>query len=294
MLKSGVDPNIAIEFGVGPDVGSLMDCCRDSRGSDMMNGDESGREDGNEDEEGNEDEHRSISEDQDPDAPENRHPVTAIHLALAKACSSSLRTSELVTSHLEMLAILVEGGGNTNVLNYQNHWSHQKGDATERSAIHCLLSSLHGGAEPFRHPEPEVNSALSLCIVAFLNHGADPNAVDSNGVSILELALPICPYALVELMLEKGAQVTPNLLSESGAPPDHADGILNELHWRRPEFYTPAARVIARRYNTDWADLSEEKQDSEPEQILEQDKGNVLSTIGGYFVNMAISVKRRL
>ena len=193
-----------------------------------------------------------------------------------------------------MLAILVEGGVNANVLNYRNHWSHEEGDATERSAIHYLLSSFYDKAKPFHHPESEVNHTLSHCVTAFLNHGADPNAVDSNGVSILELALPICPCALAELMLEKGAQVTPELLSESGAPLDHVDGILNESRWRRPECYTPAARVIARKYNTHWADLEEEKQDSEEEQVLWQDTGNILSTVGGYLANLAGSVKRRL
>jgi hypothetical protein len=193
-----------------------------------------------------------------------------------------------------MLAILVEGGGNANVLNYRNYWSHQAGDATERSAIHYLLSSLYDDDEAFHHPEYEVNCTLSRCITAFLNHGADPNAVDSNRVSILELALPICPSALAELMLEKGAKVTPKLLSESGAPLGYADGILNESRWRRPECYTPAARVIARKHNTHWADQEEEKQDSEQEQMLRQDTGNILSTVGEYLANLAGSVKRRL
>lgn len=139
-----------------------------------------------------------------------------------------------------------------------------------------------------------MNRTLSRCITAFLDHGADPNAVDSNGVSILELALPICPSALVELMLERGAQVTPKLLSESGAPLGCADGILNKSCWRRPECYTPAARAIAREYNTHWAEQEEDKQDSEQEQMLRQDTGNILSTVGGYLANLAGSVKRRL
>jgi len=306
LLRSGFDPNIALEVEVGPDCGILMNLYRDDGKSDKESGKEDtnddGDGDGGEDEDGdeednNEDEHSIISEDQDPDAPENRRPITAMHLALAIACSSNPYTSDdsdVVISHLEMLAILVEGGGNANVLNYRNYWSHQEGDATERSAIHYLLSSFYDGAKPFHHPESEVNHTLSHCVTAFLNHGADPNAVDSNGVSILELALPICPCALAELMLEKGAQVTPELLSESGAPLDHVDGILNESRWRRPECYTPAARVIARKYNTHWADLEEEKQDSEEEQVLWQDTGNILSTVGGYLANLAGSVKRRL
>jgi hypothetical protein len=308
LLRSGFDPNVALEVDVGPDRGHLMnnfyrDDSEADDDSDEDSGEDSGVESGKEDtnEDGDEDEEdnnegESIinSKDQDPDAPENRLLITAMHLALAIACSSSLRVSDLVIWHLEMLAILVEGGGKANVLNYRNYWSLQEGDATERSAIHYLLSSLYDGEKPFLHPENEVNRTLSRCITAFLNHGADPNAIDSNGVGILELALPICPSTLAELMLEKGAQVTPKLLSESGAPLGYADGILNESRWRRPECYTPAARVSARKHNTHWADLEEEKQDWEQEQMLRQDTGNILSTVGGYLANLAGSVKRRL
>lgn len=346
LLRSGFDPNIALEIEVGPDCGKLMNFGRSNsqslekidKESDMDSskedtneeGDEDEEEDNNEDEhniiseyrdgaehegkvnneddhsiiskdrdedadeeEGNnEDEHSIISIDQDLETPVNRRPITAIHLALAIACSSSIEDSDLVISHLEMLAILVEGGGNANVLSYKNHWSHREGDATERSAIHCLLSSLYDGAKPFHHSESKVNDTLSRCITTFLNYGADPNAVDSNGVSILELALPICPYALAELMLEKGAQVTPKLLSKSGKPLNHADGILNVSRWRRPECYTPAARVIACKYNTHWADLEEEQHDSEEQKSL-QNTGNILSTVTGYLANLAGSVKRR-
>jgi hypothetical protein len=228
LLRSGFDPNIALEVEVGPDCGMLMNLYRDDGKSDEEDTNEDADEDADdgedddvEDEEDNEDEHSIVSEDQDSYASENRRPITAMHLALAIACSSSVYTSAIL--HLEMLAVLVEGGGNANVLNYRNYWSHQEGDATERSAIHYLLSSSYDGAGPFHHPEREVNRALSRCIIAFLNHGADPNAADSNGLSVLELALPICPYALAELMLEKGARVTPKLLSESGAPLDYAE-----------------------------------------------------------------------
>ena len=300
LLRSGFDPNLALEVDVGPDCGCLMnnfygDDSEADEESDEDGGEEDTSEDGDEDEkDNNKDESITISEDQDPEATENRLPITAMHLALAIACSSSLDTSGRAISHLEMLTILVEGGGNANVLNYRNYWSHREGDATERSAIHNLLSSHYGRRKPFHHPEYEVNRTLSRCITAFLDHGADLNAVDNNGVSILELALPICPSALAKLMLEKGAQVTPKLLSESGAPLGYADGILNEPRWRRPECYTPAARVIARKHNTHWVDLEGEKQDSEQEQLLQQDTGNILSTVGGYLANLAGSVKSRL
>jgi hypothetical protein len=317
LLRSGFDPNLALEVDVGPDCGHLMNNFYDhdseadeesheshesyedggedgSEDSSEESGKEEINEDGDEDEEdNNKDESITISEDQDRDAPENRHPITPMHLALAIACSFSTGPDHVIP-RLEMLAILVEGGGNANVLNYRNYWSDREGHATERSAVHYLLSSRYGDDKAFHHPENEVNCALSRCITAFLDHGADPNAVDSNGVSILELALPICPSALAELMLERGAQVTPKLLSESGAPLGYADGILNESRWRRPECYTPAARVIARKHNPHWADQEEDKQDSEQEQMLQQDTGNILSTVGGYLANLAGSVKRRL
>jgi hypothetical protein len=328
LLRNGFDPNVALEVAVGPDRGRLMntfdeddkiwlpkgdeesdtehseedgnedDTSEDSNEDDTSKGDsEDGNEDGNEEDnaegnaEDNEDEHGIVSESRDLDALENRPQITIMHLALAIACSRSPRSSQTIYQ-LDILRILVEGGGNANVLNYRNYWSHRKGEATERSAIHYLLSSRYDGYKPFHSSEPEVDRALSQCITAFLNHGADPNAVDSSGVSILELALPVCPYTLVELMLEKGAQVTPKLLSESGVPLDHADRILNELRWRRPECYTPEARVIASKYNTHWADLEEEKHDLEQERVLGQDTGNIMSTIGGYLRNLAGSMKR--
>lgn len=294
LLRSGFDPNIAVEFDVGPDRGHFMNNFHRDDGRSDEDEKIHSNEDKDKDEEGdNRGKRIIISEGQDTDEPKNQLPVTTMHLALAIACSSDIKT-DMVAPHLKILAILVEGGGNANVLDYQNYWSHQKGDATERSAIHYLLSSYHDDAKPFRHLENEVNRALSCCITTFLNHGADPNAVDSNGVSILELALPICPRDLAELMLEKGAQVTPKLLSGSGAPLDYADGILNESRWRRLECYTQAARIISREHNTHWADLEDEDRDSEQEQVLRQKGGNILTTVGGYFANLAGSVKRQL
>ena len=311
LLRNGFDPNMALEVAVGPDRDELMstfdkdDEIRSRKSDeeiDKEDGNEDGDEDGDEEDnaegnaDDNEDEHDIVSESRDLDAPENRPQITIMHLALAIACTSvsgHLNSSQVIY-RLDMLRILVEGGGNANVLNYRNYWSHRKGDATERSAIHYLLSSRYDKFMPFHSSEPEVDRALSQCITAFLNHGADPNAVDSNGVSILELALPVCPYALVELMLEKGARVTPKLLSESGVPLGHADGILDELRWRRLECYTPEARVIASKYNTHGAELEEEKRDPEQERVLGQDTGNILSTVGGYLGNLAGSMKRWL
>jgi hypothetical protein len=239
LLRNGFNPNMTLEVAIGPDYNNLMNNFHQDDSESEYKHDDIASE------------YRVL------DAPETRIQLTIMHLALAMSCSSALDMRQVINL-LEIISVLVEGGSNANVLNYRNHWSHREGEATERSAIHYLLSSSYDCAKPFHHPEFEVNHTLSRCITAFLNHGADPNAIDSNGVSILELALPICPYALVELMLEKGAQVTPKLLSESGAPLGYADGILNELIWRRPECYTRAARVIAGKHNTHWEDLEQE------------------------------------
>lgn len=53
--------------------------------------------------------------------PENRRLIIVIYLALVIVCSRGLRTVDIVISHLEMLAILVERGGNANILNYRNY-----------------------------------------------------------------------------------------------------------------------------------------------------------------------------
>ena len=150
--------------------------------------------------------------------------------------------------------------------------------ATSQSALHYLLMRRFQSGPRHSH-----------LIKAFLEHGADPNAVDSNGRTVLECALPICPYDVIELMLKKGAKITPGVLSESGTveqyfhtssdfetmvkkgakvtpgvlseselsdvpyvPPGN---ILNEMRWRRPECYTDEARELARPHNPHWAEL---------------------------------------
>jgi hypothetical protein len=147
---------------------------------------------------------------------------------------------------------------------------------------------------PFDSQEPEDNRALTECITAFLNHGTDPNTVDSNGVSILECALPVCPPELIELMLEKGGKVTPKLLLESGKPVDHAGEILNKPKWRKPEYYTAEARIIARKYNPDWPDFEEDERDEEQNGDSEQGTGNLLHALNGLVGNLVASVRLRL
>jgi ankyrin repeat protein len=170
---------------------------------------------------------------------------------------------------LEMLRVLVEGGGDTSEKSYQNHWGARPGEAKRRSAIHYLLYQTPGKRNSF---DSKVSTALCDVIKAFLIHGADLNAVDSDGKSILECALPYAPYELIEFMLKKGAKITPSLLSPSGEPSQDANGILEEERWRRIECYTPEAREIARKYNPHWGD-------SEVEEVLPATVQGV--TLGG-------------
>jgi len=253
LLANGVNPNMAVEIAIGPDRGRLMSSVDDDSGS--------------------------ISE--------RPQPITIMHLALAVACTTSWRR---FYDQLDMLRVLVEGGGDANISNYQNLWGSKENTHTERSAIHYLLSSKYSEAMPFQSEEGEDNRALTECITAFLNYGADPNTVDSNKISILECALPVCPPELVELMLEKGGKVTPKLLLESGEPVDYAGAILYKPRWRRPECYTAEARIIARRHNPDWPNLEDER-DGEKERDAKEGPSNLLYTFGGFLGNLVKPIK---
>jgi hypothetical protein len=224
------------------------------------------------------------------------HRVSNLHLALAIACSRVEEQDWYQTVYrLDMLRVLVEAGGNASISNYRNPWS-DKSFMIERSAVHYLLSSRFGTGnsshDNARNRNTEVSNALHKCIIAFLDHGADPNAVDSIGISVLELAVAWHPYDLVQALLEKGARVTPRLLSASGEPTDKADGILKELRWRRPECYTPEARRIAVGYNPHWGVLEEEeRQELEVEQTQEEMDGSLLGAVGFHVGSLVGSVK---
>jgi hypothetical protein len=208
-----------------------------------------------------------------PEKPISRFEVvTVLHFALAAACTKTDIKPSDQADRIHMLRILVEGGGDACVSNYRNHWSPRPGEAEERSALHYLLFGdpvsarddvNHQGESPGMSifDEPEVASALTQCISTFFDRGADPNAVDSDGTTVFECAVPICPPALVELMLEKGAKITPRLLTESGAPVADADGILNKPRWRKPEHYNPEARRLAQKHNPDWPMQQEDRND---------------------------------
>jgi hypothetical protein len=211
-----------------------------------------------------------------PEAEQRFEDITIMHFALAIACPYENYDAHTRISILDMLRILVEGGGNANVQDYRNHWGSRENEAHERSAIHYLLYQSPSEENPF--DDIELSRALSRCITSFLEHGADPNAVDSDGISILECALRICPPEFVKLLLEKGAKVTPKLLTESGAPIQDADGILDEPRWRRPDCYTHEARKIARRYNPDWPELEEDREDLEQQQQQQQQRNLLQNT----------------
>jgi hypothetical protein len=184
---------------------------------------------------------------------------------------------ELEKYHLETLQILVENGADVSAKTLPTHWIPQNRDALfdvqphrpeTQSPLHYLIYRNDLYDNPF---DNHTSSPLRCKVIkTLLSHGADPNAIDSDGNSVLERAITICPYDVVEMMLEKGAKITPNLLSKSGAPrykaayclagypvtkvriPVLAQGILNEDRWRRPECYTDEARKIARPYNPHW------------------------------------------
>jgi hypothetical protein len=203
--------------------------------------------------------------------------ITPLHLALAIACSYRDVYELGRITRLKMLRILVEGGANA-TLSYQNHWTTREGEAEVRTAVHYLLYKTPSEKSPF--DDPDLGCALSECIVSFFDNGLSPNTLDSDGVSILECAFPFCPSEFIKTLLQKGAKITPKLLAETGKPLPGAGGILDAPKWRKPEFYTAEARDIARRYNTDWADLEKPQTQEAQGGMLWSTKGNLLPKTG--------------
>lgn len=321
LLQNGFDPNMMVKITLSPDHGYLMNNFEEKDASPRS--DE--HSDGNDDEHSgeNDDEHSDQNDGEEGDRggangddsiTEKPQSIAIMHLALAMACTKSV-FGRRAYNGLNMLRVLVEGGGDAKISNYRNLWGSEGNTHVERSAVHYLLSLRFDWAMPFKSKEPEDNRALAECITAFLNHGTDPNTVDSNGVSILECGLPVCPPQLIELMLEKGGKITPKLLLESGKPVDYGEGILNEPRWRRPEYYTAEARVLARKNNPDWPNFEDERneeqagdteedgdaeqdrnteQDGDTEQgrDTEQDTGILLHTGQGLLGNLVASIRR--
>jgi hypothetical protein len=244
LLRNGFHANEMVEINISSDRGNLMAAClRNEPVFETVQGENTGEIDQGQDYRGtkadgtecsDKDSHLQSSDDHEQGSQHNAHGsehhngqidndgndigdnrirhISIFHLALAIACTNNDEGYRMV-GRFDMLRLLVEHGGNTST-SYQNYWSPRSGVAAERSAMHYLLSLEFEDKDGV----DGVLDAFDECITAFLNHGADPNAVDSKGISILELAVSSCPYALVELMLQKGAKVTPRLLLPSGAP----------------------------------------------------------------------------
>lgn len=99
-----------------------------------------------------------------------------------------------------MLRFLVERGGDATVIDYRHDWGLRGQQPTRRLVIHYLLLSLHRNAPEFYRTwrSGELYHALKECVKTFLNHGADANALNGKGASILEYALgrKFCPEDL--------------------------------------------------------------------------------------------------
>jgi hypothetical protein len=201
---------------------------------------------------------------------------------------------------LERITTVYRGSGNDShvkikaltalicMLNYQDSFS----ITDSQSALHYLI--IHGGSRQSNmFKNPQSGPVRSRLIKAFLERGADPNAIGSRGRTVLEYPLPTCPYDVIEFMPEKGAKITLRLVSKSSAPrhpslpyfpyfPDPvsseninvisssfslgsepvdnlevpylpAGDILDEERWRRPECFTDEARELSRPHNPHWA-----------------------------------------
>jgi hypothetical protein len=208
--------------------------------------------------------------------------ITPLHLALAIACSYDNVDELGRIDRLKMLRLLVEHGADA-TLSYRNHWTARAGEAEVRTAVHYLLYTAPSEKSPF--DDPDVGCALSECIITFFDNGLEPNALDSDGASILECAFPFCSAEFIETLLQKGAKITPKLLDETGKPLPGAGGILDSSKWRKPEFYTAEARDLARRYNEDWANLEKLQKQESQGGILQSTKGIFLpatAILGGF------------
>lgn len=325
LLSNGFDPNAMLEVDIAPDRGKLMCGGNHSRSSvknfSVLEG--APEEDGNENSDTTESSDKSIlvaesSENYNSQASENvkqteknfkatvvdeketeddsksiqshsdysQHSViccvSVMHLTLAMACTDG--SVEQSICRFNMLSLLVEASGEATTSSYRNYWSLSEESGIEQSAIHYLLSFN------YYYEDEDMIEARDKCIAAFLNSGADPNAVNRTGASILEISLDSCSYSLIELMLNKGAKVTERLLLDSGVPRLDAGGILNEMRWRKPEMYTPQARQVAIKYNTHWPAL-DEREDLEVLRASSPNNNDILGTVSGFIGNLTDSVK---
>lgn len=185
--------------------------------------------------------------------------TTPLHFALGVIISiTDEATSQLRMAMLELICILVENGATSGSTLYINYWK-QRVEPPERTILHYLTfprsykktrsSGYVEEFDPFKLPHE--GPLLSRTIKTLLDHGADPNALDSEGIDVLTQLVLACPRDLAERALEKGALISPSLLCDDGSPVGN-QGILLEERWRRPECYTPEAREIVRRHMPHW------------------------------------------
>ncbi|KAH6887430.1 hypothetical protein B0T10DRAFT_538906 [Thelonectria olida] len=122
-----------------------------------------------------------------------------------------------------------------------------------RPAVRYFLPKGGTLVDPFR--DQALGRALVHSLLAFLDYGLSPNARYSNGMSIFETAVLVCNYGIVKDMLERGAKVTPGLITDEGTPVPGPCGILHEMRWIRPEIYTREAIELVcqqSRPNSNW------------------------------------------
>lgn len=185
--------------------------------------------------------------------------ITPLHFALGVTISiTDEAISELRMAMLEFICILVETGATTENTLYTNYWK-QRLEPQERTILHYLTfpraykktfpSGYVEEFDPFKLPHE--GPMLSRTIKTLLDYGADPNALDSEGLDVLTSLVLACPRDLAEYALEKGALISPSLLCDDGSPVKN-HGILWEERWRRPECYTPEAREIVRKHMPHW------------------------------------------
>jgi hypothetical protein len=168
------------------------------------------------------------------------------------------KSSDLRIAMEELICILVENGAAVGNTLYTNYWK-QRLEPQERTILHYLCfprdykKTYPNGVvleiQPFILLDE--GPVLSRTVITLLNHGADPNAVDSDGLDVLACMILACPYDLIEYALGKGALISPLLLCEDGSPVKK-HGILLEDKWKRPKCYTPEAREIVGKHMPHW------------------------------------------
>jgi hypothetical protein len=180
--------------------------------------------------------------------------ITLLHYALGvylKSCKIG-GTKQVRTAMLEMICILVENGAKVGGNLYRNYWE-QRIEPPERTLLHYLCFPRDREIIPHEGP------VLCCTVKTLLDHGADPNVLDSDGHDVLSCLMEACPYDVVEYALEKGALISVALLSDEDGSPVQKHGILLEDRWRKPEYYTPEARKIVRKHMPHWKDIMEEQ-----------------------------------